>query len=289
MEENARGLLGTECRRREDVRERGRELHRVTLLARVPRGGDDDHTAVELPAELPLRGCARGRLAPPVRLLPVVDRDGAVVGLLPMARATASHGATAGEAAVRDEDLLLGPDEPVAALLERTAFLQVGRAIVVDAARRPLGVVSATDIERRVRTQRITGATPRNTSARRSAKLTATRFVIPAEDGARAPACRDSGGIYADAAGIFHGLVAGVCGRRSSARGRHYHGEWHRPMAATSTAYPSLTAAAMDTRSGGSDSRTRRSRDERSLAGFRQPRRIELVHSYDTELLLPPC
>jgi hypothetical protein len=62
---------------------------------------------------------------------------------------------------VRDPDLLLGPDEPAAILLERTAFPQVGRAIVVDAARRTLGVVSVTDMERRVRAQRITGTPPR--------------------------------------------------------------------------------------------------------------------------------
>jgi CBS domain-containing protein len=117
--------------------------------------------AFELPAELPLAEARDAARRQRFASFPVVDRDGAAVGLLPMARATAAHGATAGEAAVRDPDLLLGPDEPAAALLERTAFLQVGRAIVVDAARRPLGVVSVTDMERRVSAQRITGTRPR--------------------------------------------------------------------------------------------------------------------------------
>jgi Zn-dependent protease/predicted transcriptional regulator len=92
-------------------------------------------------------------------VFPVVDHGGAVVGVLAAARTVgAGLAATAGELADRDAALLIGPDEPAGHLLERAAFLKLGRAVVVDADRRPLGVVSVTDMERRLRGRRTAGA-----------------------------------------------------------------------------------------------------------------------------------
>ncbi len=48
----------------------------------------------------------------------------------------------------RDPDLLLERDADVAALLDAPAFIRVRRAVVVDAERHPVGIVSITDVER---------------------------------------------------------------------------------------------------------------------------------------------
>ena len=57
----------------------------------------------------------------------------------------------AGDVACLDPALLVSPETPVTELLARPAFLRTGRVVVVDAARRPVGIVSITDIERRIR------------------------------------------------------------------------------------------------------------------------------------------
>lgn len=87
---------------------------------------------------------------------PVVDADGRAVGILTIDGARAvprvlratTHVLTV---AVRDPALLVEPALPVAALLARPAFDRVGRAVVVDDAQRPLGIVSITDLQRRIR------------------------------------------------------------------------------------------------------------------------------------------
>ena len=92
-------------------------------------------------------------------VFPVVDGTGALVGVLDAKRTVgAPDEATAGALADRADALVLRPGDPVRPLLERQAFLDLGRAIVVDAQRRPLGVVSITDMERRMRGQRLAGA-----------------------------------------------------------------------------------------------------------------------------------
>lgn len=55
------------------------------------------------------------------------------------------------DVACLDPALLVNPQTPVIELLARPAFLPKGRVVVVDAARRPVGIVSITDIERRIR------------------------------------------------------------------------------------------------------------------------------------------
>jgi Zn-dependent protease/CBS domain-containing protein len=87
---------------------------------------------------------------------PVVGPDGRALGVLtiddvrlvpPVDRAQRR----VGDVACLDPALLVSPETPVTELLARPAFLRTGRVVVVDAARRPVGIVSITDIERRIR------------------------------------------------------------------------------------------------------------------------------------------
>jgi Zn-dependent protease/CBS domain-containing protein len=87
---------------------------------------------------------------------PVVDADDRVLGVIviddvraipPLQRGQL----TVADAARRDPVLLVAPDTPATALLALPAFLRTGRAVVVDEERRPLGIVSVTDIQRRMR------------------------------------------------------------------------------------------------------------------------------------------
>jgi Zn-dependent protease/CBS domain-containing protein len=87
---------------------------------------------------------------------PVVDLSGRCVGILTIGAVRAIPAQQRGgrlvrEAAVRDRALLVTPETPVAALVERPAFVRVGRAVVVDDGERPVGVVSVTDVQRRLR------------------------------------------------------------------------------------------------------------------------------------------
>jgi len=54
-----------------------------------------------------------------------------------------------------DPGLIVGQDDDVAALLERSAFTQVGRAIVIDEHGTPIGLVSITDVQRAIRGARL--------------------------------------------------------------------------------------------------------------------------------------
>jgi CBS domain-containing protein len=87
---------------------------------------------------------------------PVVDDAGFAVGVLSVgdvravpARQRAHR--TAGEVASRDDELIVPSGVVAAELLARPAFQRVGRAVVVDRARRPIGLVSITDLQRRLR------------------------------------------------------------------------------------------------------------------------------------------
>jgi Zn-dependent protease/CBS domain-containing protein len=87
---------------------------------------------------------------------PVVGPDGRALGVLtiddvrlvpPGERAQRS----VGEVACLDPALLVTPETPVTELLARPAFLRTGRVVVVGAGGQPVGIVSVTDIERRMR------------------------------------------------------------------------------------------------------------------------------------------
>jgi CBS domain-containing protein len=93
---------------------------------------------------------------------PVLDGEGRALGLVsgPQLEALAHGGAgtgrrSMGELADRDPGLIVNEGEDVARLLERPAFARVGRAVVVDQVRRPVGVISVTDVQRTLRARRV--------------------------------------------------------------------------------------------------------------------------------------
>jgi Zn-dependent protease/CBS domain-containing protein len=89
---------------------------------------------------------------------PVTDGDGRVVGVLTIDDVRAVPAAEralrrAGEAAERDPSLLVTADTPVQDVLLSPVFQRVGRVAVVDGEGRMIGLVSITDLQRRVRAQ----------------------------------------------------------------------------------------------------------------------------------------
>jgi Zn-dependent protease/CBS domain-containing protein len=90
---------------------------------------------------------------------PVIDPAGYAVGLLSIERLERTprspwHDQLVGELADRDPALLVDEHDDVTTLLERPAFARVGRAAVIDASHRPIGIVSITDIQRAIRATR---------------------------------------------------------------------------------------------------------------------------------------
>ena len=73
------------------------------------------------------------------------------VGWLTTERIRHPRGALTVEDGAIRTPALLRVDDPSAELLENPNFAGVGRAVVIDAAGRPLGVISVSDMERRVR------------------------------------------------------------------------------------------------------------------------------------------
>jgi Zn-dependent protease len=115
--------------------------------------------AVPLPEDLPVRDALAPIRATGYAAFPVVDRSGAVVGMLPAAGAVSASGDhTVGALADRDPELLLGPDDPVVVLLGRPAFARLGRAVVIDDRARPIGILSVSDLRRYVDSGRDAGA-----------------------------------------------------------------------------------------------------------------------------------
>lgn len=94
--------------------------------------------------------------------LPVVDADLRVIGLITAADVAAVPVADrnrmlAAAAAHRDPALIVTADADVGELLERPAFAEVGRAVVVDRRRRARGIVSITDVERALQGRSLVG------------------------------------------------------------------------------------------------------------------------------------
>ena len=90
---------------------------------------------------------------------PVIDANGRAIGMVSVAQLESQklmrHGERSVEEIVdRDPGLLVAADDDVAQLLERPAFARVGRVVVVDDERRPIGVVSITDVQRMLRAAR---------------------------------------------------------------------------------------------------------------------------------------
>jgi CBS domain-containing protein len=112
--------------------------------------------AVTLPGALPLDQAAAVFGEHLYSGFPVVAEDGRAIGVLTIdgVRAVPAHlrpDRVALDAAARSEELLVTPATPAIELLERPEFQEVGRAVVVDGDGRPLGVISMTDVQRRLR------------------------------------------------------------------------------------------------------------------------------------------
>ena len=93
---------------------------------------------------------------------PVIDDSGRALGMLSIAqleRTSPSERARmiVEQLADRDAALLITEQADVADLLERPAFVRVGRATVIDRDARPVGIVSITDIQRVIRAERLGG------------------------------------------------------------------------------------------------------------------------------------
>jgi Zn-dependent protease len=144
-----------------------RQVELATALAGITAGESMSAVAVPLPAELPLADAIDAIRASGSAVFPVVDRDGVVLGVLTPARAETPGRQTAGELADRDRGVVLSAGDPVSTLLESPAFLRLGHAVVVDAGGRPLGIVSVTDLQRRVDAARNASAPNRPAGAER--------------------------------------------------------------------------------------------------------------------------
>jgi Zn-dependent protease len=96
---------------------------------------------------------------------PVVDAQGRAIGLVSVTQIEAlaqqlRAERSVAEIAYRDLELLVSGGEDIAQLLERPAFAKIGRAVVVDESRRPVGLVSITDVQRALRASRLAPRQP---------------------------------------------------------------------------------------------------------------------------------
>ena len=116
---------------------------------------------VSIPGDTSIAGAARDYFVLyRYTSFPVVDEFGRALGLLTLTQMqspTVTHDGVqrAAEIADRDAALIVGEDEDVTQLLSRPAFMRVGRAVVVDDRRVPVGLVSVTDVERALRAARL--------------------------------------------------------------------------------------------------------------------------------------
>lgn len=140
-----------------------------SVLCGVPVAELMSREVVAVPAEFTVAEAARAFfVSHRYTSFPVVERSGEAVGLVTLVAleslpAERRERLQVGEIAERDPSLLVAPDADVATLLELPAFVRVGRAVVVDGARRPVGVLSITDVQRALRVSELegSGGTPR--------------------------------------------------------------------------------------------------------------------------------
>lgn len=116
---------------------------------------------VSLPSEMSLQSAGADYFVPyRYTAFPVVDSHGHFDGVLAVSRVEkvppyerASR--RVGDVADHDPQLAVGEEEDVATLLQRAAFTRVGRAVVVDRAGSPVGLLSITDMERTLRAHQL--------------------------------------------------------------------------------------------------------------------------------------
>ena len=99
---------------------------------------------------------------------PVTDPEGRAIGIVTQGDVRALPAPQRADTALlsiahRDPELRLDPSHGVTALLSDPVFRRVGRAVVCDAGGRPVGVVSVTDIERRLRAESLLSRRGRRT------------------------------------------------------------------------------------------------------------------------------
>lgn len=113
--------------------------------------------AVSLPATLTVaEAIEAGFVRHLFGAFPVTDAQGRAIGVATLTgvRALPEHRRALtplSEVAHTDAGLLIEPSRPASALVADPLFRRVGRAVVIDPAGRPVGVVSATDVDRRLR------------------------------------------------------------------------------------------------------------------------------------------
>jgi len=100
---------------------------------------------------------------------PVTDSEGRAIGIVTQGDVRALPEPQRDTTALitiahRDPELRLDPSRNATTLLSDPVFRRVGRAVVVDTAGRPIGVVSVTDIQRRLRAAGLVSRNGRRTS-----------------------------------------------------------------------------------------------------------------------------
>ena len=134
----------------------------VAMFTGVSAGALMSHPAVTLPGALSVSDAISYFIRHRFTTFPVTDAAGRALGLLSIDginRLPRSQWVSTRveEVVDRDPALMIGEQEDVAHLLDRSAFQRVGRAVVVDDVGRPVGIVSVTDIERTLRASDIGG------------------------------------------------------------------------------------------------------------------------------------
>jgi CBS domain-containing protein len=115
--------------------------------------------AVSLPATLTVAEAVETGFAHHLfSAFPVIDGEGRAIGIVTMGDVRALPGpqravTVLGALAHRDPELLIEPSHSASALVADPAFRRLGRAVVVDPAGHPAGLVSVTDIDRRLRAE----------------------------------------------------------------------------------------------------------------------------------------
>ncbi|MGZ4372057.1 MAG: site-2 protease family protein [Gaiellaceae bacterium] len=129
----------------------------VTTFAGVHADELMSEPAISIPSEATLEQAQQYFARYRYTAFPVTAADGRALGILSIGQLERRpRGARfVDDVADRDPALLIGEQDDVAKLLEQRAFARVGRAAVLDDQRRPVGVVSLTDIQRAIRADRL--------------------------------------------------------------------------------------------------------------------------------------
>ncbi len=137
----------------------------AALFTGMPVTALMSRSVISVPARVTLSEAATTFTRFRYTAFPVIDESERVLGLLTIDALEATprserYVTLAAAKANRDPDLLVHEDEDVEHVMERPAFQRVGRAAVVDAEGRAVGIISVTDLERLVRAARLDEEAP---------------------------------------------------------------------------------------------------------------------------------